>query len=695
MPLPDIQLDDRRFEQLFLEARQRIARYTPEWTDHNESDPGITLLQLFAWLEEMLLYRLNRVPDKNYIKFLELLGIQLTPPTPAHAELTFRLTLKEGFQEIKQGTQVALSSAGDGGPVVFETDDNFYAVGLDLIHLQSYDGAQFKLLTELNRVEDKFYFPLGQFPQRGSALYLGLGGKGTSDKFPTCPIRLLFHAYTADLVEEGQAFSADAPPAAQPVIAYWEYWAGTTRKWQRLANVRDETASLTRTGFLHFDGPADFAKSKLGLLQRPDDPEAALFWVRYRIDQILGPGYELPPRLEEVLLNTIGATNAVTTKDELIGASDARPNQEFRLAHFPVLRNTLVLQVDERQSDSESEPPVPDFQVWTKVNDFAASKREDKHYTLDLATGRIHFGDGDHGKIPQSVFAARPSGNRGAKPQLEINIKAAVYRWGGGASGNAGPDTITSLQTSVPYVASVTNHRHSEGGQDEETLDEAKARAPLDIRSRSRAVTAEDFEFLATRTPGARLRRAKALPLRHPKFEPVRPALPGLLATAVPVPGVITVVVVPDLPREHPNAKPLPTEETLLQVTRYLNQHALITTEVYAAAPRYRLVQVQAEVTVAAEANSGEVSETLQKKLLDYFHPLHGGAEGNGWGFGDTIQFSEVIRQIRATPGVAGLDTERLTIFVNEQPSPKCADIALSPDELVYSIKHDLRVAHA
>jgi hypothetical protein len=76
MPLPDIQLDDRTFDQLFQESRRRISVYTPEWTDHNESDPGITLLQLFAWLEEMILYRMNRVPAKNFVKFLELVGLE-------------------------------------------------------------------------------------------------------------------------------------------------------------------------------------------------------------------------------------------------------------------------------------------------------------------------------------------------------------------------------------------------------------------------------------------------------------------------------------------------------------------------------------------------------------------------------------------------------------------------------------------
>ena len=81
--LPDIQLDDRRFQDLVSEARLRITRSCPEWTEHNVSDPGITLIELFAWMTEMTIYRLNRVPDKLHVTLLELLGIQLDGPSAA------------------------------------------------------------------------------------------------------------------------------------------------------------------------------------------------------------------------------------------------------------------------------------------------------------------------------------------------------------------------------------------------------------------------------------------------------------------------------------------------------------------------------------------------------------------------------------------------------------------------------------
>src|SRR5512136_1077602 len=93
MTLPAPNLDDLRFQSdLVDEARKRIINYCPEWTEYNLSDPGITLIELFAWMTEMLTYRLNRVPEKNYIQFLDMLGLQYQPASSAKTELTFWLS---------------------------------------------------------------------------------------------------------------------------------------------------------------------------------------------------------------------------------------------------------------------------------------------------------------------------------------------------------------------------------------------------------------------------------------------------------------------------------------------------------------------------------------------------------------------------------------------------------------------------
>src|SRR6476646_659322 len=125
MPLEAPILDDRRFADLVAEAKSLIPRYAPEWTNFNESDPGITLVQLFAWMTEILLYRLNRVPDLNYIKFLQLIGIELEPGTAASADLTFTLSRNNiDSVVVPAGSQVAAATTGGGDPLLFETDES-------------------------------------------------------------------------------------------------------------------------------------------------------------------------------------------------------------------------------------------------------------------------------------------------------------------------------------------------------------------------------------------------------------------------------------------------------------------------------------------------------------------------------------------------------------------------------------------
>src|SRR4051812_42332265 len=88
MPLEAPNLDDRTFEDLLREAQLRIPRYVPEWTDFNDSDPGMTLVQLFAWFTELMLYRLNQVPQRNYVKSLRLLTLERRQAQPATVHVT-------------------------------------------------------------------------------------------------------------------------------------------------------------------------------------------------------------------------------------------------------------------------------------------------------------------------------------------------------------------------------------------------------------------------------------------------------------------------------------------------------------------------------------------------------------------------------------------------------------------------------
>jgi hypothetical protein len=91
MPLELPTLDDRNFEQLLAEAKARIPVYTPAWTNFDiESDPGITIVELFAFLTESFLYRANRIPTRNRLKFLQLLGIPLQAAAAAEGIIVIR-----------------------------------------------------------------------------------------------------------------------------------------------------------------------------------------------------------------------------------------------------------------------------------------------------------------------------------------------------------------------------------------------------------------------------------------------------------------------------------------------------------------------------------------------------------------------------------------------------------------------------
>src|SRR6266853_2175493 len=105
--IPAPKLDDRTYADIVAEAMRLIPRYCPEWTDHNPSDPGITLLELTAWMTELILYRLNRVPEKNYVAFLNMVGIRLRPPQPARGLITFELVGGAANQLIRSGMQIS------------------------------------------------------------------------------------------------------------------------------------------------------------------------------------------------------------------------------------------------------------------------------------------------------------------------------------------------------------------------------------------------------------------------------------------------------------------------------------------------------------------------------------------------------------------------------------------------------------
>lgn len=676
MALPDLQLDNRGYSDLVAELRRRIPAYTPEWTDFNESDPGITLIELFSWLADILIYRINQVPDRAYVKFLQMIGISLGLPAPAKAYLTFTLTSKDLPNPVKidGGTRVSLANAS-ASPVIFETTEDLWAAGAALAAVQTFDGARYSLINNFNPTDETSYYPFSKIPQQGAALLMGF-----DRAFPAAPdvrYSLIFMVKTPS-VNGGTSSGKSGQTKAQPIVPVLEY--STASGWAQLAAVQDGTNAFTQTGVVSFQGPPDWAAIQYGALRKSTDPP--YYWMRYRIDQIVGTGYQSPPQLTHILANTVTALNAVTEEGELIGASSGLPNQKFTISHAPVLPKDPkvdgIVQVDE----GDGKGPV----LWKEVPDFSGSDRNSMVYTLDHSTGTISFGDGVHGRIPRWLSSDGSNLEISDRP----NIQVTQYRWGGGSAGNAGSNTITSLVDTVPYVASVTNILPSELGADAESVKEAQSRAPAAIRTLSRAVTPDDFVALAKLTPGARIQRANAIPLQRPQTQVVR-APDGSVITPPLAPGVVTVIVVPDGPDPK---MPVANDQTIAAVGSYLDQYRLVTSELHVTTPVYRLVEVHATVTLVAGAVARDVEAIVKKTLLAFYHPLTGGQQGYGWDFGGTIYVSDAYQQILNIEDVDRIEGP-IRIYVDNQLQPKDQDLPLQPFELVYSTDHVLTVSYS
>lgn len=661
MPLTAPNLDDRQFADIVAEAKTLIPLYAPEWTNFNESDPGITMVELFAWMTEILVYRLNQVPDRNYIKFLQLIGIELQPAQPARAEITFTLARPDIASVIvPMGTQVA-ASGGTGQPIVFETDESLIAIGAELAAVQTFDGFGYTVQTKKNGNPGQSFYPFGQKPQSGSAVLLGFKSPVA---MPTDQINLAVTLFEDGLTRPIMKCATAIPPPAGLV---WEYWDGT--QWQFINIDSDGTRAFSQEGHVLFPGPgANAVAARIG------NVTDVLFWVRARVETAT---YEMPPLLSAIRTNTISATQALTFTDEVLGGSNGDPNQTYQVANTPIVvldapviwKNSdgtqvsiksLRLEIDEGQG----------FMVWQEVDDFFSSGPSDRVFTLDRNTGVITLGTGENGRIPIANLL-----------NADTNVVARTYRAGGGSSGNVGAQMITQIQTSVPSIDTATNYDPAVGGTAEESVADAKLRATLALQSKDRAVTPDDFVYLATQAPGANVKRAFAIALYHPNFP------------AGPIPGVVTVIVVPN----SPDPTPTPNQATLKAVCAYLDGHRLLTSEVYVVGPVYRKIKIQLELIVSPSFDLASVKNTVQANLKTFFDPLVGGTAGTGWPFGGQIYYSDVYRIIIQTPGVQRIQDNQLLILLDDQMQTFCRDVPINSGELLYSDPngHEIDVSYS
>ncbi|MCC9311663.1 putative baseplate assembly protein [Kitasatospora sp. RB6PN24] len=644
MALPSPNLDDRRFQQLVDEAKRYVQQRAPEWTDHNVSDPGVTLIETFAYLVDQLLYRLNRVPEKNYSAFLDLLGIRLFPPAAATAEVDFWLSAPQPETvQLRAGTEVSTVRTETEEAVVFSTVDDLAIVpsSLERLVTVSVSGEQ---NDRTARLADGLDVPCFQArPEVGDAMLFALPAV-----VPRCILIVRL-----DSRVEGVGVDPRQPPLA------WEVWDGA--RWTACETGVDTTGGLNRPGEVVVFVPAGHVASVIAGRRAG--------WLRCRTTEPKPgqPFYSESPTIRRAEVFTVGGTATVahahTVTDAPLGTSEGVAGQRFRLARPPVLL--------------DGEPPVVEvsagegWERWTAVEHFGESAPTDRHVVIDATTGEFLF--------PPAV--REPDGSLrafGAVPPKGARLRVPRYRTGGGTAGNVARSTISVLRSSVPYVARVDNREAARGGVDGETVENAKLRAPHLLRLQERAVTAGDFELIAQQAAPAAAR--------------IR-CVPAVAEEA----GAVRVLVVPDAVADEGDRlrfeQLIPAEQMLAAIAQALDERRLIGTRLLVQPPNYQGVTVVARLTTRS-ADAERVREEALAALFRYLNPLRGGADGTGWPFGRAVQYGEMFGVLQRVPGVAVV--EELRLFpadpITGRRGAPAERVDVEPDALVFSHQHQVVV---
>ena len=630
-----VYLDSRSHHDLTSEARTRIADLLPEL--RGDGDPGETLIELFAWMTGLAIERLGRVPDKLHLALLDMLGIELRPPAPARAEVRLRLSAPaQKPLNIRGGTEIGTVRTASEDSIVFHVEDDFSIAPLrPAAYVIERAGAakEIGVADGVAHPHGPDRIPFDQPPKVGDALYLG---------FEQSIGRLLLQVSIEASMARGAGVRPEDPPLR------WEASQGQGA-WTEAEVLADRTGGFNYgSGTVELQCPSGSAMEPIA--------GRRLHWLRCRIAEttLVSGGtaaYQHAPEIFRITAAPIGALlpaeHSALEIAEPLGTSNGEPGETFALRFTPVLElgagETLEVQT-----------PVGEWEPWEAVESFADSGPEDGHFTIDLVHGLIRLG-------PEVHDPGNGLKRHGATAPKGAALRMSRYRHGGGRIGNLPADSLTTLRSAIPGVASVTNPGPTRGGVDTQTIDDARARAALEIRTRHRAVTAEDYEYLAT---GASPRVARAV--RVPDGEP----------------GVTLAIV----PRVDPAERRLtlaeltPDPDLLELIARHLNARKPAGSAIRLQPVRFRGVSIVANLEVSPRADAEQTERKVAEALYTYLNPLTGGttnghvASEAGWPFGRPLNQGELYAIVHAVAGVETVRILRTSLEPVDGRSVECGD---------------------
>ncbi|HEX9061510.1 MAG TPA: baseplate J/gp47 family protein, partial [Clostridia bacterium] len=729
------ELNDRSSNEILEAAKEMIPHIFPEWTDLRAHDPGITFLELFAWLLKMLEDYQNKVTYKNRLKFLKLLDVRPLDPERAGVYLHFEGIVKE--KALPCGTMVF----SDG--VTFETEEYFTLKAFEIEAITVKDRKNIYEVYRNGQKNKIDFYAFGERPVPGNALYLGLDGIYTGGTFNV----------KVDLSKDlwsRNGISSEFYDISMKKLK-WEYLKDPVECiWDELTVLADETYELAASGIIKFLLPQHAGRGCI------EEREGEAF---YYIRCVLNEEYcEMPPKIRSITANEVKAIHgrsmsrvyyfSGTGKESLkiemdgylpyFGLCDVKVRDEkgFWISWEKIDKSLAVnnkkVYIIERNEETmktiisfgESAggmvPPEGDSNIMVVAYD--SDFKEKKHiyfkgplpnqvFRMDWAINEDFVFPGNFkiqvgNRLPGEndfkwVNFERVddfSNSDGSDRHFVLDYKRREISFGNnemgkmpgslgeniieivqctlgcGLNGNIKENKITDICMPFSKEFRVTNPYSAFGGYDGEIFDEALKRLLTDMKKQYRAVTLEDYEKAALSTPGLMVARAKAIPqfVKGQKDYPV-----------IKMPGQLTVVVVPYSMED----RPMPEKTFLHTVKRYLNDLRLITTELHVIPPEYVKVKVICTVVVLPHIKFNESNVT--DMLKEFLNPI-GGRNFSGWPFGGTVRKGDIISRISDIPGVEYVKNIKLFADGEDTKYEKSGDIVIPPYALVYSGEHEV-----
>lgn len=728
MPLPEPILDTRTYRDLLEDALARVPVHTPEWTNLSPSDPGVTLLQLFAFMSESVIYRTNRIPTRIRQKFLRLLGIGMRPAIPAQGLV--ELTKPQGTLEpvaVAAGTQLRATKV----PFTLEHTLQVLPIETRCFYKQAIEDSEAAALDELY-----------------SRLYEGIDEPDSTSQ-DTDASADASNDTTGSRFAYYRSQPLDAPSAGVTLGAIeltqtidGSLWlALLSRPQDQLEQVRESIAGQvlsvgvmpaldTNQKRIHTLPTADASQTLRLIFELPEAPTEPVdldFAPVYRalqpisdVDLLDHPGVvelqlpnkeslrsfefadplvdgagDYPPRIEDEQLRSrlitwlrirrAGADNSpglgaarlswiginaarvvqrTHVRGEVLPPGTGEPDQSAVLVNTPIIDGSVQLSVN--------------GELWQQVDDLETAAAEVEQ------TPRLASLLGSTSQV-SAATAVTSEATTAASKVFTIDPESGVvtfgnglhgtrpprgaiiqvsYDYGGGTRGVVGIDSITSGEN-LPRALKVRNPVPTWGGSDAESVQDAERLIPSQVRHGDRLVSAQDWQDLLWRTPGVELGRVDIKPLLHPDQPQTETA------------GVVTVIVLPRNDPLRPNA-PEPDRLFLETVCQHIEPRRLLTTEVYVRGPRYVDIWVSVGFDPMPGADLSRVKPAVERAVQSFLSPFEGGFDQTGWPLGKAVEQAELLAAVARVMNVAQVNN----LLLSSGSADPVSSVELQPLEL-------------